>query len=87
MTDLEMVTTPMEWPKWPMLPLKHRTRGFHDDGFYGFLLAVETPPFTVYLGNIFAVACSGKKFSETCAELRTECYASATVLVANWKVD
>jgi hypothetical protein len=87
MTDLEMMTTPMDWPKWPLLPLKHRTRGFHDEGFCGFLVAVETPPFTVYLGNIFAVALSGKQFGTACAELKTEYYASAAMLVADWKVD
>jgi len=53
MTDSEMMISPMDWPRWPFLPLKHRTLSAHDPGFLGFMLAVATPPFVVYLDTFY----------------------------------
>lgn len=85
-----MVQSPMEWPRWPLLPLKHRKRNGHDPGYLGFLFARETPPFVVYVGMMYEVAMKQPKpktWGDALEGIPTEKYDDIDRLLADWKVD
>jgi len=80
--DVDMINSPGEWPKWPLLPLKHRRRKlFADDTSLGFMLADD--PTTVYVGLMFFLQDKG----ENLGDFPTEKYASVDALVNDWQVD
>jgi hypothetical protein len=88
MTDeemIEMIEATTEWPRWPALPLKHRTRDA-----VGFILD-EPRQFRVYEGNLYGLPRDGKQ--RTWTEAIKEAgypvseYATLQDLVAEWRVD
>jgi hypothetical protein len=87
LTEFEVLKNPMEWPRWPLLPLVHRKRDTLDN--VGILLADEnfaSGKYFVYVGvNMFAI--SGKKLSDAIAGVPVEEYTSLEKLNSDWRVD
>ena len=88
--DLAMMHSPLDWPRWPVLPLKRRKGQSYDhDDYCGFLFSDGKP--TVYLHTIFGLGESkdgkGRKWSDVLAPLRKVEYDSLDELVTVWQVD
>ena len=81
----------MEWPRWPVLPLKRRNGGdFADADYCGFLFDNGKPK--VYIGIIFGLGgsgvCDGKKtWGDVLAPLPTIEYPDFDAMLEVWKVD
>jgi hypothetical protein len=73
-----MIRSPGKWPRYPLLPLKHRMRKFTDPDSLGFLIAMPMPPYRVYIGWMFVQTLDG---------LPVETYADLDALLADWEVD
>lgn len=78
--DVSMMQRPMDWPRWPLLPVKrHMGKGFPECGFM-----LEGTGTKVFLMNMFAFAEQKKPF----AEIPFKQYASFNDIVADgWTVD
>jgi hypothetical protein len=48
-----MLADPESWPHWPRLPMKRPGHAHEKDGI-GTMLAFRTPPFRIYLTEMFA---------------------------------
>jgi hypothetical protein len=83
--DALFVQMPGEWPWWPMLPMK-RVNG-SSLGEYGFLLEKKTPPFVVYLGNMYDLPRDAKSWDEALAGWSTEVHPTVESLLHRWRVD
>lgn len=91
MTDRErqrrMMLSPMDWPRWPVLPLK-RPEAYNDPGRedLGLLVAWQGHLTTVYFANLGEL---GKgTFAEVFGKLPQRKYADVdAILDAGWKVD
>jgi len=75
--EKNMITTPLDWPHWPRLPLKHRRREFGAEDYCGYLLATSTPPWVVYVGVMFLDM-------KLCG---VEEYGTLEALMQDWRVD
>lgn len=88
-SDASMVSSPMEWPRWPLLPVKHRTRPAFENNYLGAIIAdndFQDGNFKVYVNlNIFGLA--GKSLADVTKGLTVEEYPSIEALVVDWKVD
>jgi hypothetical protein len=85
--DADFVRAPDEWPVWPLLPVKRRSKSPLDvDHFTGFLLAERAPPYKVYLGSIYAIR-GAKTWAEATTGMLAEEFASLDQLIKEWKVD
>lgn len=86
LTERIFLEDPMEWPRWPLLPLKKRRGDFHADDFAGFLFAEGKPK--VYIGTIFGIRGEkGQKWSEVLADHQVVEYSDFDDLLAVWEVD
>lgn len=81
MTEAEFIRHPEEWPRWPVLPLKHLTRPMFQKGSIGFLIEEETPPYKVYLGYIYLLG----EFKPS--ELPQESFDTIEALLKEWRID
>ena len=84
--DRKMILDYSLWPKWPILPLKRRSGNLMDDGYVGFLLAVEAPPYRVYNDFIYALK-PGGSLADAVAGMKYEDYAELETLLDTWTVD
>jgi hypothetical protein len=84
MTDKEFINSPIEWPRWPLCPLKRKSGDFHRDDYCGFVIADKHRK-TVYLGYIFGLP-SGK-LSDAIAPLEKIEYATIDEMLEVWRVD
>jgi len=49
-SDVDMMAEPLDWPMWPVLPLKRMVGGEEQ---HGFLLAEYSMPHTVHIGYVW----------------------------------
>jgi len=87
LTEFDVLKDPLEWPRWPLLPLVHRKR--NDAHNVGLLLADENfaaGKYRVYVGlNMYAI--SGQKLSDAINGVPVEEYSSLEKLNTEWRVD
>lgn len=62
--DLAMLKKPAQWPMWPMLPLKRRSKIIGELPDSGVLLDLRNA-IRVYLENIYSLKTSDKTIAET----------------------
>lgn len=90
MTDSEFINSPMEWPRWPCLPLVSKVKRSYDKHHVGFILARETPPYIVYLDNYMSAADripKPKTWSEVVKGMETLQYDTVEALLKEWRID
>lgn len=85
MDDLEMMQSPLEWPRYPVLPIK---RPVPQGGWpeCAILLAGRS---TVYLTGLYSLSdLAGRTYGEKLAAVEKKEYASFAAVVADgWVVD
>jgi hypothetical protein len=86
LTDVEMVNSPMEWPRWPALPMVRRAYGEDQNAEEeaGYLLAQELPggkawQTRLYFGLIFAM--------KPLAQTKFRDFASVEAMLAEYRID
>ena len=79
--DIAMMKNPWKWPRWPALPVKHRTK--RDKGWpvCGTFFALKGKP-TVYELSVFDM-----EAIENIEQQRKHEYNSIEELAADWMVD
>lgn len=83
MTDKDMILNPEEWPRWPLLPLKHKTRQAHEPNWVGFLIVSQPmPPYRVHAGSIYRI--DNLKDAD---QLPVETFDSVDALLKEWRID
>lgn len=83
LSDLDFITSPLLWPRWPTLPLIHRTRMPYEKGYCGFLMAGEP---VVYLGSIWGHS-ECKTWEDVIRRLPFEGYESYSDVLKEWRID
>lgn len=83
--ERDIILSRLDWPIWPLLPLKRRGSDLLAEDACGFLLAVEAPPFNVYVANMYFA--SGKTVADIDREFPKRSYESIDTLLAEWAVD
>ena len=82
MTDIELMQSPNNWPKWPVLPLVSKTGGLQKG--MGFLLNQSLKgkhtDCTVWVGNVWDLP-------EAIEAAKTIKYTSFEELAKEWRVD
>jgi hypothetical protein len=96
MTNEQMIMSPLQWPRWPLLPMQHRTRK-HDDSRLGFVVASEEfvtacregGKLTVYVGKpyIFDVGLYKSLRDFIDAHKTTEQFDSVAAILKEWRID
>lgn len=84
--DRHMIEAPMEWPRWPVLPLTRRNGGWSGPDYCGFILSTKMPPYLVYVATMYALK-PGVTLLEAVSGLPTKQYASLDELLIDWRVD
>ena len=77
-SDQLFITTPSMWPRWPLLPLVHRSAcepGFLVDSRH------HDEPFTIYLGSIYDLGEIALK------DFPIKTYANPSDLLTEWRID
>lgn len=89
--DLWFLKHPMEWPRWPMLPLKRRNGAKFSDDFYCglFVHGLGNGGFRVYKLNMFHLPNSPliKTWDDAVKHIKFEHYETPEALIAEWKID
>jgi hypothetical protein len=76
---------PMNWPKWPILPVMHRG-DVAGDRACGFVHASD--PKRVYFGNIFGLPSEGcKTWADVLAKLESREFPSPDALLTQYRID
>jgi hypothetical protein len=84
--DLAFMRNPLDWPKWPLLPLKLRDGSGHEVRFCGLLFADEKP--VVYFGNVYALPkADGQTWRDVLSEFEFTEYETFEDLVAEYTID
>jgi hypothetical protein len=85
--DLDFMQSPGKWPKWPLLPLAHRTLPMADDTFTALLFSNATP--TIYFGNLMMLPPfeEGMTWGMYLGQMPSREYPSFEALVADYRVD
>lgn len=86
MDDAEFIQTPMVWPRWPLLPMKHRHREAFRSDWLGFMIAEVTPPFKVYVGAYLSNDMPDTIEDFTKGKPMEE-YSSVEALLKDWRID
>lgn len=86
--DLAFAKTPLDWPKYPVLPLVHHDRNDLRCGFIfaGDTFAGDTAEPTVYLHTIFGLG-AGKQWKDVLEPLPKLKYKSLEEVFKEWRVD
>ena len=89
MNEAAFVQDYSRWPRWPLLPLKHRTKPFTEPDALGLLFAQEAPPYRVYVNaNLIAVYLTkSTTWADALAGLNVQEFATIELLLQHWKVD
>jgi hypothetical protein len=87
--DLKFIQVPLQWPHWPILPLKLRDGHILDKEFAALLFAADIP--LIYFANLFDLptreAAGGKSWGDILGAFTTREYASFEALLADYTVD
>jgi len=83
MSEKDFILHPERWPKWPILPMKHK------DGRVGIIVAAKDYLSTVFLINIWELGEVARTIRDlTNPNIPREQYSSVDeMLAAGWKVD
>jgi hypothetical protein len=84
--DLMMMRSCLDWPRWPLLPVKLRDGDFQDPQFCGLLFADGQP--IVYLGNLFHLpGANGETWRQVMNAMQRREYPTLHALAADYTVD
>lgn len=80
--DVEMIDTPLYWPRWPLLPVKRRVEGQvrWQEGVIG---SIEGYKYTVFEMNLFEF----KSIEDLLAKPKFEYQSAAEIVADGWVVD
>jgi len=88
--DTFFVNHPMEWPRWPILPMVSLTQKSWDNGYLGFMLAEERPPYRVYVGAYYPPLNKEKEvktIGDLIKDRPIKSYTTAEAMLQEWRID
>lgn len=89
LTDEQFLSSPAEWPRWPLLPLISLTKDRWDKEHNGIMIEDARYPFRVYSGcTIFDLGeRPGATYGAKLAGLTIHDYPDAASLLKEWRID